>query len=89
MLKKVSYLLLVLMLFVVVGCEEGIENSEEAQSAVDKQYIESGDVSGHLVPGETITFYVETTDSPEGDNMHENVGMGRIIVVVEGYARPE
>lgn len=40
MLKKVSYLLLVLILFVVVGCEEGIENTEEAQSVVDKQYIE-------------------------------------------------
>lgn len=52
------------------------------------QYI-GGSIESYLTPGQTTTFYVETTDSPTQENAVTNVGMGRILVTVEGYASPK
>ena len=49
----------------------------------------SGDVKQYLTPGEETTFYVETTDSATENNFDNNQGLGRLVVSIEGFARPE
>lgn len=49
----------------------------------------SGEIAQYLSPGEETTFYIETTDSPSHSNFRNNQGLGRIIVTIEGFARPE
>ncbi len=52
--------------------------------------IKSGLVTGSLTPGKTTVFFVQTTDGFSGGSPDDlnNIGLGKLIVVVEGYAKP-
>ncbi len=54
----------------------------------NKIQIRTGSIKDYLIPGESSAFYVETTDMPTEANYENNQGLGKIIVTVEGYARP-
>ena len=58
-------------------------------NASNKIQYRSGSISEYLTPGETTVFYVETTDTASGTTLRANLGQGRLVVTVEGYARPE
>ncbi len=49
----------------------------------------SGDISSYLTPGDETTFRVETTDVASEANYENNQGLGRIVVIIEGFAKPE
>ena len=54
----------------------------------NKIQYRSGSIINYLTPGETRVFYVETTDSASEANSKVNIGQGRLVVTVEGYAKP-
>ncbi len=58
-------------------------------NSANKIQYRSGSILDYLTPGQTTVFYVETTDTPNGTNLRANLGQGRLVVTVEGYARPE
>lgn len=62
------------------------DGTDEANPDNLIQYLESGDIKDLLESDLETTFYVETTDDPTQANADVNKGLGRIIVVVEGYA---
>lgn len=61
--------------------------TDPANSQNKIQY-RSGSILSYLTPGETRVFYVETTDTANQTNSIQNVGLGRIVVTIEGYAKP-
>ena len=58
-------------------------------NASNKIQYRSGSILNYLAPGQTTVFYVETTDTPSVTTLRANLGQGRLVVTVEGYARPE
>jgi len=54
----------------------------------NKIQYRSGSIIDYLTPGQTRVFYVETTDSASEANSKVNIGQGRLVVTVEGYAKP-
>jgi hypothetical protein len=54
----------------------------------NKIQYRSGSIINYLTPGQTRVFYVETTDSASEANSKVNIGQGRLVVTVEGYAKP-
>ncbi|HZK23805.1 MAG TPA: hypothetical protein VFC74_00255 [Oscillospiraceae bacterium] len=51
----------------------------------NKIQIRSGDLTNYLSSGMRRTFYVETTDAGTEANYAVNEGLGKMIVLVEGY----
>jgi hypothetical protein len=63
-------------------------SGDNESNTENKIQLKSGDIKSYLIPGENRAFFVQTTDSATDTNFQNNQGLGKIIVVVEGYARP-
>ena len=63
-------------------------SGDNESNTENKIQLKSGDIKSYLIPGENRVFFVQTTDSATDTNFQNNQGLGKIIVVVEGYARP-
>ena len=61
------------------------DNEANTQNKIE---VKSGSVKGYITPGENIAFSVQTADEPTPANFEHNQGLGKIIIVVSGYARP-
>ena len=53
----------------------------------NKIQVRSGDIKSYLTPGQNTTFFVKTTESLP-TSFDDNQGLGKIVVVVEGYLKP-
>ena len=54
----------------------------------NKVQYQSGNILPYLTPGQNTTFSIQTTDTPTAGNFANNQGLGRMVVVLEGYAVP-
>ena len=63
-------------------------SGNNASNTQNKIQARSGDIKNYLEPGKSVAFYVETTDIPTYTNFKNNQGLGKMIVMVEGYVRP-
>ncbi len=61
-------------------------SGNDPSNTSNKIQIKSGDITSYLSPGSRKSFYVETTDSETESNFSNNQGLGKMIVLVEGYA---
>jgi hypothetical protein len=61
-------------------------SGDNESNTENKIQLKSGDIKSYLIPGENRAFFVQTTDSATDTNFQNNQGLGKMIVLVEGYA---
>ena len=60
-------------------------SGDNESNTENKIQLKSGDIKPYLIPGENRAFFVQTTDSATDTNFQNNQGLGKMIVLVEGY----